>query len=249
MIPEMVITPNHKSWIKNAVEMILKAANQAIRDRGRFSLVLSGGSTPQPVFQALALPENLKRIILSRTHIFWGDERCVPPGDPASNYRMAKLALLENAPIPAENIHRIHGENRPKIAAHRYQEEIDLYFSGSEPKFDLVLLGLGNDGHTASLFPETDALTVDDRWVAANFVPTQQTWRITLTYPALKSARQLLFLVKGEDKAQIVQQVLEDPMAENIYPAARSAAENPNTTWLLDKAASRELSILENDDE
>lgn len=245
MIPEMIITPNHKAWIDNAVEIILKLGNQAIRERGRFSLALSGGSTPQPVYQALALPHNLKRIILSRTHIFWSDERCVPPGDPQSNYRMAKLAMLENIPIPTANIHRIHGEISPEKGAADYHKQIDSFFQGGQPVFDLVLLGLGSDGHTASLFPNTSALQITDRWAAANQVEAQQAWRITLTFPVLASARQLLFLVNGEDKAEIVHQVIEDHDAEEKFPSARVAAQNPNTSWLLDKYAANQLTILE----
>jgi 6-phosphogluconolactonase len=249
MKSRIIVAPSKQIWIDRSVELILDAANQAIRERGRFSLVVAGGSTPQPVYQALALPHNLKRIILSRTHIFWGDERCVPPGDPQSNYRMVKLALLENIPIPGENIHRMRGELRPEAAAKEYQEQIVSYFGDQEPRFDLVLLGVGTDGHTASLFPETKALDEKERWVAANHVAAQQAWRVTLTYPALTTARQLVFLVRGEAKAEIIGRIFDPEGYDPQIPATHVAEHHPDQTWVLDKAAGKLLSITEKNDE
>ncbi|MEN8242048.1 MAG: 6-phosphogluconolactonase [Chloroflexota bacterium] len=252
MKSRVIVASSKQMWINRAVDLIVESANQAIRERGRFSLVLSGGSTPQPVYQALALPHNLKRIILSRTHIFFGDERCVSPGDPQSNYRMVKLALLENAPIPAANIHRMRGELRPPAAAADYQKQIEEYFEGQEQRFDLVLLGLGTDGHTASLFPGTKALEEKHAWVAANqleaplqsnHVPAQQAWRITLTYPALSTARRMVFLVRGEGKQEIIGKIFDPEGYDPQIPAAKIAENHPDQTWVLDKSAGRKLTI------
>jgi 6-phosphogluconolactonase len=245
MKPKIIVAPTHSAWVNQAVDLIVESADLSKKEGRRFSLALSGGSTPHPVYQALALPENEKRIDLSKTHIFWSDERCVPPDDTSSNYRMTRLALLDKLPVPAENIHRIHGENPPEQAAAEYQTEIDTFFTGQDPVFDLVLLGMGNDGHTASLFPGTDALQEVDRWVAANYVPFQQAWRITFTFPLLALARKLLFLVSGAGKDEMIKQVIEDPLAAEQYPAARAAVLNPDTTWLLDAASANQLSILE----
>jgi 6-phosphogluconolactonase len=241
MKPRIISSPYPQPWTKNAVEFIVNASNQAIERRERFSLVLSGGGTPTPVYRALSEAENAGRIDWFRTHVFWGDERAVPPDHPNSNYGMAKQALLDHLPLPLEHIHRIPGELPPEEAAARYQQQIERYFEGQEQRFDIVLLGLGADGHTASLFPESEALSEEQLWVAANYAPSQQAWRITLTYPAILSARQILFLVSGAGKAEVVKQIIQQPDLAAHFPTARIASQHQELTWILDEDAARNL--------
>lgn len=166
-------------------------------------------------------------------HLFWGDERCVPPDDPESNYRMARETLLGRVPIPAGNVHRWPAERPPEEAAARYGEDLAAA-AGAPPVLDFVFLGIGADGHTASLFPGTSALSVADRACAASFVPALGVWRLTLTYPALDTARRAVFLVEGEGKREIVRRVAE---GEDL-PAGRVRA--AETLWFLDRAAAGE---------
>jgi 6-phosphogluconolactonase len=241
MNPQVLIASSPQVWIEKSVELILQAADDAILQRGHFSLVLSGGSTPQPLYRALAQPQHANKLDWSRTHIFWGDERTAPPNHPDSNYGMAKQALLDHVPLPPENINRIQGELPPQDAAEKYEKLITSYFSNQEKRFDLVLLGLGTDGHTASLFPETEALKETLLWVAPNYVPSQQAWRSTLTYPALTSARKIIFLLTGGGKADIVKQIIENAQVSTKFPAAQVAAQHPNLTWVLDEEAAKLL--------
>jgi 6-phosphogluconolactonase len=243
MNPQVFIAPSSQAWIDRSVDSILQAASGSIQQRGQFSLVLSGGSTPRPVYQALAQPGKAGEIDWYRTHIFWGDERAVPPGHPDSNYRMAKQALLDHVSLPPENIYRIHGEFHHQDSAKDYQGQIKNYFGNQEQRFDLVLLGLGADGHTASLFPESEALEENHLWAAANYAPSQQAWRITLTYPALLNSHQVIFLVKGSGKAEIVKRIIQDPQNSTQFPAAAVAAGHPNLTWVLDQDAASLLEL------
>ena len=170
--------------------------------------------------------------------MWWGDERCVPPEDPASNYRLAHAALLSKVPIPAENVHRMRGELEPEAAAAAYASELAAHF-GDELRFDLVLLGLGEDGHTASLFPGSAALAERRRWVAANWVESLDSWRLTLTYPAINASRHAVFLVQGAAKAGILKAVLEDEAGE--YPASRVRLADGMLIWVVDEEAARDL--------
>ncbi len=206
----------------------LRAGNEAIAVRGRFLAALSGGGTPRATHEAIA--DRAGEIDWRRVHVFWGDERCVGPDDPRSNFRMARETLLSRAPTPAENVHRWKAELPPSEAAGLYGNDL-LSIAGDPPVLDFVFLGLGEEGHTASLFPGTEALSITDRPCAANFVPTLGEWRLTLTYPALSSAREVVFLVEGEAKREIVRKIAEG----GDYPAARVRA--ATTLWFLDKAA------------
>jgi 6-phosphogluconolactonase len=241
MKSQVLIASSQQAWVDESLQIILQIAEQAAAQRGRFSLVLSGGSTPRSIYQVLAEPEKSNRIDWSCTHIFWGDERAVPPDHPDSNYRMAKQALLEHIPIPPENVFRIKGELSPGDAAEEYEEQIETFFKGRDKHFDLILLGLGGDGHTASLFPDSDALSENQRWVAANYAPSQQAWRVTLTYPALLSSHKAIFLVNGAGKSKVLSQIIQDPQNASQFPAANVVANHPNLIWILDQGAAKHL--------
>jgi 6-phosphogluconolactonase len=181
------------------------------------------------------------RIPWDQVHLFWGDERCVPPDDPGSNYHLAGETLISQVPIPPENVHRMRGELEPGAAARAYERELHDYFCGPRPRFDLVLLGLGEDGHTASLFPDSPLLAEAERLVAPATALYQDrpAQRLTLTLPAINSARQVLFLVGGSAKSQIVQSVVEGPAGQ--LPAQRIQPTAGQLTWLLDAAAASSL--------
>ena len=210
----------------------------AIEERGRFTVVLAGGSTPRATYETLAR-DYAGRIDWGKVHVFFGDERTVPPDDEDSNYRMAREALLDH--VPVASVHRIQGELPPDEAAEAYEEELrDFFGPDGLPRFDLILLGLGGDGHTASLFPETSALEVHDRWVVANPVLKLETTRITLTVPVVNAARAVCFLVAGEDKAEALGQILGGHADPRAYPASLIQPQGgPN--WMLDQPAASEL--------
>ena len=226
------LAPITAQWLVQTVQARLQEAD-------RFSLVLSGGSTPQALYQQLASSPYANEVDWSRLHIFWGDERCVPPDHSQSNYRMACQALLEHVPLRPEHIHRMRGELPPEEAALAYAQVLDQFFGERQLQFDLVLLGMGADGHTASLFPHSAALKETLRRVVANYAPSQASWRITLTISALNAARQVAFLVSGADKAETLQRVLEGPYQPDELPAQFIQP----ATWLVDAAAASRLSL------
>ncbi len=194
--------------------------NAAVAARGAFSLVLSGGRTPVLLYTLLASAPFRDRIPWARAHLFWGDERCVPPEHPESNYGLARRTLLDHVPIPPEQVHRILGERAPEEAALAYEATLRHFFPGeSEPRFDLVLLGLGEDGHTASLFPGTSALWQRDRWTVALDGGPGRGWRVSLTPGAINGARKVLFLVSGRTKARSLKQVLQAHVDPDAFPA------------------------------
>lgn len=224
-----------------AGEHFMAIAAAAIAARAQFSVALSGGSTPRPLFERLATEELASQLPWSSVHVFWGDERCVPPDHPDSNYAMARETLLDHVPIPPPNVHRIQGEMEPSEAAAVYERTLRQFFvPGPEPEmvtFDLVLLGLGTDGHTASLFPGSELLEEQSRWVAANRADQARGWRVTLTPPAINAARHVTFLVAGAGKATILQQVLSGPRQPGSLPAQIVDPRSGNLLWLLDSAA------------
>ncbi len=175
------IVSSQEAFVSSAVDHFIDLANRNIRDKGRFTVALSGGNTPRPIYAALADPENSSKVDWSKVHLFWGDERPVPPTDPNSNFRMVKDALLDRIDIPVDNIHRVHAEMDVRLAAFQYEEELRECFEGEWPDFDLVFLGMGEDGHTASLFPHSAGLNEGFRWFIANYAPGRETWRLTLT--------------------------------------------------------------------
>jgi 6-phosphogluconolactonase len=215
----------------DAADFILEQAHKALRERNEFRIALSGGNTPRPVYARLAavahdLPWDSVRITFS-------DERCVPPDDRESNFRMAWESLLAPAAVPEKSILRMRGEIDPQIAAQEYQDQLDVRASRcGEPIYthDLILLGLGDDGHTASLFPGTAALDETTRWVVANFVPKLNAWRLTFTFPLINRARHILFLVGAAKNPGLIQRVLE---GDQELPAARVDPSAGEVTWMI----------------
>ena len=220
-----------------AREFAARAA-ESIGERGRFAVVLAGGSTPRATYEILAR-DYTDTIDWKDVHVFFGDERSVPPDHTDSNYRMARGSLLDHVPIGS--VHRMQGELPPDEAAEAYERELRDFFGPDViPRFDLILLGTGPDGHTASLFPATSALEIHDRLVVANPVLKLETTRITLTVPVINAARAVYFLVAGEGKAGPVAEILEGDPDPREYPASLIQPEN-GPTWMLDRAAASAL--------
>ena len=222
-----------------AADRFVEVAQAAIAERGRFSVALAGGSTPRRTYELLATSERKGSISWASVHIFFGDERCVPPAHPESNYRMAREAMISLLPIPTENVHRIKGESDPVTASRLYEQELRSFFNGAAawPRFDLVLLGMGDDGHTASLFPNTPALDEQQAWVAANRVEKLATFRITLTIPTINHAAHVIFMVTGAGKAKRLSEVIHGPRDPERLPAQMIQPVDGSLTWLVDKAA------------
>ena len=224
---------------ETAANLIIDVATEAVRERGRFMLCLAGGETPRKTYELLARPEFSERIRWDRTRVFFGDERVVPPDHPESNYRMAHEALLSHVPIPPPQILRMRGEHADAdAAAAAYAASLAEAFGtrrGELPRFDLVLLGLGVDGHTASLFPGSPVLREVFRTVAAVHVTAATIpHRLTLTFPVLNAAARVIFLVAGAEKAKIVKAVLSD---QALLPAAMIRPTEGELIWLADRAA------------
>jgi 6-phosphogluconolactonase len=227
-----------------AAEEVVRTANEAVAQRSRFTIALSGGSTPKSLYNLLAT--NARTALpWDRMFFFWGDERHVPPTDPDSNYRMADETLLSKIPVAAGNVFRIKAENPDAAAvAEAYEQTILKFFqlkSGEVPNFDLILLGMGPDGHTASLFPGTTALQEKSHLVVANWVEKMKTHRITLTLPVLNAARCVTFLVSGSDKASVLREVLEEDVPAEQYPSKLVRPAAGKLIWLLDRAAASQL--------
>jgi 6-phosphogluconolactonase len=243
MATEIKIVPDDAALNRVAAAEFQNAAESAIAERGWFSVALSGGNTPRSFYSLLA-QEYKTALPWNKIHVFFGDERYVPFDHPDSNYRMANEALFSQTPIPAGNIHRVRTELDPESAAREYESELRAQFglkNNDLPRFDLVLLGLGDDGHTASLFPGSAALQEISRLVVANWVEKFKTFRITLTFPVLSHAAEVLFLVSGAGKAQILKEVLSSPGAVE-FPSQRVRPENGRLLWLADQDAARLLS-------
>lgn len=228
-----------------AAEEIVRLANEAVAERGRFTIALSGGSTPKSLYTLLAT--NARTMLpWERMFFFWGDERHVPPTDPDSNYRMANEAMLSKVSVPPANVFRVPAEN-PEAAtvAKEYESTLKRFFqteAGQFPRFDLILLGMGPDGHTASLFPGTAGLAERSRWVIANWVEKLKTHRLSFTLPVLNAARCVAFLVSGTDKAQVLKSVLQENVAGEQYPAKLVQPVDGRLVWFLDRAAASALS-------
>jgi 6-phosphogluconolactonase len=245
--PEIIICRNARELALRAAEQFVALARSAIARSGRFAVALAGGSTPRAAYALLASPEFSERVDWPRVHLFWGDERCVPPDHADSNYRMVEEALLAKIRIPPENIHRMPGEKEPAAAAAAYEAELRKFFAverGGWPRFDLIFLGLGEDGHTASLFPGVAALDETDRWVAAVYVEKFRSYRLTLTLPAINAAAQVTFLVSGASKAKIVGEILSSDSSSSDYPAAKVSPSDGRLTWMLDRDAAKDLPIM-----
>ncbi|MBI5587304.1 MAG: 6-phosphogluconolactonase [Deltaproteobacteria bacterium] len=220
-----------------AAVLFLELSLEKTGEKGFFTAVLSGGKTPEALYKLLATPQFKVKIPWEKVHLFWGDERCVGPDDPESNYGMAEKALISKVGIPAGNVHRIKGELSAPVAASLYEDEIKAFFGKGEPVFDLVMLGLGDDGHTLSLFPATTALVETKRLVAGNFVEKFGSWRVTMTLPLVNRASNLVFMAAGAGKSAVVKEVFEG----SDHPADRIRPINGRLVWLLDTEAAKLL--------
>ena len=243
--PEIRILTTPQELFAAAAEEVVRTANEAVTDRGRFTISLSGGSTPKSLYTLLA--SNARNVIpWDRTFFFWGDERHVPPTDAESNYRMVEESMLSKVPVPAGNVFRIASENPDAaVAADAYEQTLKKFFAietGQAPRFDLILLGMGPDGHCASLFPASAGLQEKSRLVIANWVEKFKTSRITLTLPVLNAARCVAFLVSGTDKAAALHAVLESDAPGEQYPSKMVRPTDGKLSWLVDRAAASELS-------
>ncbi|MCD6351549.1 MAG: 6-phosphogluconolactonase [Armatimonadetes bacterium] len=249
MKPEVVVLADAEALAAEAARRFTAAARAAVAARGRFAVALSGGSTPLATYRLLAEEDLLSPEELAACHWFWGDERCVPPDHPDSNFREAWEAGLKRLTGGDESrVYRFWCEKGPEKAAEEYEAALREFFSpalGEVPRFDLVLLGLGADGHTASLFPGTTALEEQERWAVPVWVPKLESWRATLTLAVINAAREVMFLVAGEAKAEAVQQCLAGPLGERALPAQRVVPREGKLVWLLDAAAARLLTEAE----
>jgi 6-phosphogluconolactonase len=221
-----------------AAQTFVEEARRRIDESGRFAVALAGGSTPKMAYEILAREYGgSEDLDWSKVHAFFGDERTVSPDHEDSNYRMAYKTLLSR--VPVGSVHRMRGEMEPREAAALYEEELERFFGGP-PVLDLVLLGIGEDGHTASLFPHTPALDARDRWVVENPVEKLNTTRLTLTIPTVEAARKVAFLVAGEGKAEALEEILEGDADPHTYPAKLVRPET-EAAWMVDQAAARLL--------
>jgi 6-phosphogluconolactonase len=240
---DYAVMPDAKALAVRAAEQFTQAAERAVAERGLARIAVSGGSTPKATFQLLADPNQpwRKRMPWDKLELFWVDERCVPPDHPDSNYRMTREALLDQVPLAPDHVHRMEGELDPHVAASRYESLLRNAFrlEGAEsPRFDLVQLGMGPDGHTASLFPHTAAINEMGRLVVANHVPQQKdSWRITLTWPVINQSSSVFFLIGGSDKAQRVKEVFTGPNEPERLPSQLIWPSSGILTLILDQAA------------
>lgn len=253
-MPEIHVYPTTWALAQAAADRFIQLGQAALARSRRFRVALAGGSTPRLAY--LHIAAQASRLDWSRVHFFWGDERCVPPDHPESNYALARQTLLAHLPVPVENIHRIHGELPAQAAAAAYCQALDEHFGRrpneptplSQPSFDLALLGLGEDGHTASLFPNAPALEEAKRWAVAaphRVPPPPLVDRVTLTLPAINAAGQVIFLVSGASKAARLAQVVSTSAggaaASPLLPAMRVQPASGNLIWLVDAEAAQAL--------
>jgi 6-phosphogluconolactonase len=226
---------------------LLHQAQRSVAERGLFSLALAGGSTPKKLYSLLASDPDFREFPWDKTHLFFGDERHVPPDHADSNYLMVKGTLLGSGLVPAANVHRVRAEMPDaNMAAADYDVEMHAFFtpamrSDGFPRFDVILLGMGPDGHTASLFPGSKALEEKERWAVANWIEKFNASRITFTFPALNAARAVLLLVAGADKADMLHEVLVTKRDTPVYPVQRIRPLDGDKIWLLDRAAAARL--------
>ena len=246
------VEPNSAALASRAAQYFVEMAEEAVAARGRARIAISGGSTPKATFQLLADRNQpwFSRMPWDRLELYWVDERCVPPDDEASNFCMTREALLDRVPMRPEQIHRVEGELDPQEAAARYESGLRNNFrlEGAEaPSFDLVQLGIGPDGHTASLFPHTEALNEMMRLVAANHVPQVDMWRITLTWPVINHARSVFFLIGGNDKADVLKEVLIGARDVERLPSQLIWPSSGILTLILDRSAASKLPATDQD--
>lgn len=231
------IYPDLEALSHAAAELFAAEARQAVQARGRFTVALAGGSTPRRAYQLLAREPFRELVPWQNTHIFWGDERCVPADDPRNNALMARQTLLDHDPVPQEQVHPMVCDRSPLEAAVEYEALLRGFFAAGRPRFDLVLLGLGENGHTASLFPGTSVLEEQQRWVAEVYLAEEDLYRLTLTAAAINQAALVVFLVSGHDKAHILRKVLKEAQHPRNIPARLINPVDGGLLWLVDRDA------------
>jgi 6-phosphogluconolactonase len=240
--PQLFRYQTPEALAKAAAKRVLDSAQRAVDKFDHFVMVLAGGSTPRLLYSLLTEPPYRDGVPWDRTFFVFGDERCVPPDDEASNYRMARETLFEPLEIPELRVLRMKGEQVPKEAAGRYLQRLDdLFLLRKSRRFDLVLLGIGADGHTASLYPGTEALEEQEKWVVANQVPRLDAWRLTLTFPALNAAQRVIFMASGEEKAQVIAEAFGGVEHPQPHPCERVAPLHARREVLVDHAAASKM--------
>ncbi len=232
------IYPNKEKLVAATTERVVDSIEKAIAKNGFCNIALSGGNTPGGVYSLLATIPYKDRVDWGKLHLFWGDERMVPPEHQDSNFKMVEDTLLKHVAVPDDNVHRIRGEIVPEqAAAEEYSSLLNVHFKTDLPRFDIILLGLGEDGHTASLFPGTDAVEERERHAVAAFVPKLDSWRVTLTLPVLNAAREIYFLVSGRSKSDIIQRIMSIKQPSKELPATMVDPDNGELHWMLDSEA------------
>lgn len=235
------VCPDLEALSLAAAGLFAAEARKAVQARGRFIVALAGGNTPKRTYELLAQEPFREQMPWQKTHVFWADERCVPADDPRNNARMACKALLDHVPVPFEQVHPMVCDRSPNEAADGYEALLRDFFTAGRSRFDLVLLGLGENGHTASLFPGTSALDEQQRWVADVYLPEEGLHRLTLTAAAINQAALVVFLVSGNAKAPILRKVLEDALGPEGIPARLIKPAHGELLWLVDRDAARLL--------
>ncbi|MGO9063077.1 MAG: 6-phosphogluconolactonase [Candidatus Binataceae bacterium] len=242
--PQIIVLDDSAALFVRAAEEIVHISGESICTHGQFSLALTGGNTPADVYSLIATRFHLS-VDWNAVHLFWGDERCVPPDDPASNYAMVHRTMLSKLTLDPNQIHRMRGEDEPEQGAREYETELKEFFSleeGEFPRFHLILLGLGDNVHIASLFPGHPAIHENERLAVAVEVDAPQRHRVTLTPPVLNNAARIMFIVSGQNKAEAVKLALEGPRDPDRYPAQIIDPGNGEVMWLLDRPAASLLS-------
>ncbi len=224
-----------------AARLFAVEARRAAEDHGRFTVLLSGGATPRAAYELLARQPLRDMVPWESVHLFWGDERYVPPDDPRNNARMARQAFIDHVPVPSTRIHPIPYRSSPRRSATDYEETLRAFFQNGSPRFDLVFLGLGTNGHTASIFPGSAAADEREHWVMEVYVAEEDSYRITLTPPAINRAKLVAFVVSGAEKASILRETLEGEREPARIPAQLIEPENGTLLWLVDRDAARLL--------
>ncbi|MFN2420228.1 MAG: 6-phosphogluconolactonase [Gemmatimonadota bacterium] len=248
--PEIVMCPDSQTLVEKAVGRLIEVASRAIAARDRFAIALSGGTTPKPIYESLARFPIRRKVDWDQVEVFWSDERCVPPDDERSNYRMSREALLDRVGVPEKRVHRIRAEDpNPDRVAAEYERTLRWALgnpAGRPPRIDLVLLGLGAEGHTASLFPGSAALDSERLVFAVRHAgdPPPRVDRITLTPKAINAAREVVFLAAGEEKAEAVRATLEGPRDPTRWPVQAITPVEGHVTWIVDQAAASKLTTL-----
>lgn len=237
---EIVVCRDVEDLSRRAAAEFVRLALESVTLMDRFIVALSGGNTPRALYSLLAASEFRDRIPWPKIHVFWGDERCVPPSHRESNYGLAYETLISRVPLPRENVYRMKGEEDPQIAAFDYEQSLRKFFGLSDrglPRFDLIFLGIGEDGHTASLFPGSEILREKRRLACAAYVKRFKSNRLTLTLPVLNDAANIFFLVAGEGKASALRDVLQGRNDPHALPAQRIRPKKGRVVWFVDEAA------------